>query len=263
LRGASRGVSGIGVGVLLAVAVLAAGCDSTIHRQSNIGGVDTLSLDAKQRLMLVGNRAGYKDDRVTCTEPSPDALVARAAVLAASGSLARPGTPATGDETTVGGGVSGGTSETAASIGFRDHTVQMLRDGYFRLCEAYLNGALSKEQYEHMITNADTFMVVVSALQILGSNPVAPAVAIQAGGVTATAAAPAAGQPGGTASATVAQPSAPVISQVTGTSQTSAENAAMAKQIVQAYLNYRANLTRYVAEQKLRQMRAKPKSKHP
>jgi hypothetical protein len=128
--------------------------------------VDTLSIDAMQRLVFVANRSAGDGRRVTCTEPSPDALVARAAMLAANANITNP--------SGIGGsgGVAGGSSESAASIGFRDHTVQMLRDGYFRLCEAYMNGALNDEQYRHMILNADTFMVVVSALQILGSNPV-------------------------------------------------------------------------------------------
>jgi hypothetical protein len=51
------------------------GCDSTMHKIANVGGVDTLSTDAKQRLVFVGMRAddhgGSK--RVTCGEPSPDA----------------------------------------------------------------------------------------------------------------------------------------------------------------------------------------------
>jgi hypothetical protein len=173
-------------GVILGLmSTLASGCGSTIHTESNIGGVDTLSIDAKQRLMLVGTRdptrSGEYPIRVTCTEPSPDALVAKAAVLSANVNVTAPAGEYGGSA-----GLAGGTSETAASIGFRDHTVQMLRDGYFRLCEAYLNGALSKTKYEHMVTNADTFMAVVSALEVLGSQTVAPAVAISAGGITAS-----------------------------------------------------------------------------
>ncbi len=108
-------------------AALAAGCaDSTIHKQSNVGGVDTLSIDAKQRVVFVGERQAGHGERVTCTEPMPDALVARAAVAADSGNITQTGGPSGG------GGVSGGSSESAASLSFRNETVQMLRDGYYR-----------------------------------------------------------------------------------------------------------------------------------
>ena len=229
----NRGSQCLRAGAVLGLAaVLMAGCaDSTIHKQANIGGVDTLSLDAKQRLMLVGTRPdGY---RVTCTEPSPDALVARAAVPAASGPVNNP--------TSIGGsgGVSGGSTESAGSIGFRDHTIQMLRDGYFRLCEAYMNGALTPRQYEHMITNADTFMVVVSALQVLGSNPVAPALAIQAGSVSGAA------PRDGTPSAQITQSGPGIAIGTVAGSNMSAENAKVAAQIVRDYLRYRAALARY------------------
>jgi hypothetical protein len=173
-------------GVVLALtAILAAGCDTVIHEEANIGGVDTLSVDAKQRLMVVADRVsddGAAQRRVACTEPSPDALVAKAAAIAASANVN------TGTGSAQGGGAAGaGFSENAASIAFRDHTVQMLRDGYYRLCEAYLNGGLSETKYKLLVMNADTFMVVASALQTLGANPVAPAVVISPGEVTASA----------------------------------------------------------------------------
>lgn len=222
MSGKHRGLEGIGALALAGLlALLAAGCDSTIHRQANIGGVDTLSLDAKQRLMLVGNRSGHERARVTCTEPSPDALVAKAAVMAASGKA-----PNGAD-----GGMSGGSSESAASIGFRDHTVQMLRDGYFRLCEAYLNGAIDKAQYAEMVRNIDTFMVVVSALQIVGANPVTPAVAISAGSMTAKASGGGSEVPGEGAKANILE--------IKGVQSAENKNAAAAVQIVKAYLNYR------------------------
>ena len=212
------------------------GCaDSTIHKTSAVSDVQTLSLDAKQRLVLVANRQAGDGERVTCTEPMPDALVARAAVAAASGSFTNPA------GLSGGGGVSGGSSESAASIGFRNETVQMLRDGYFRLCEAYMNGALTTEQYQSMILNADTFMVVVSALQTLGSNPVAPAVAINAGGVTASVP-----KDGATTATITTGGDTTKITTVGGTGPTTrdAANAKAATDIVKAYLAYRYRVAR-------------------
>jgi hypothetical protein len=187
--------AGSGV-VLCCVAVLACGCSSTIHKEADIGGTDTLSLDAKQRLLFVGTRVaqtrkGIEPKTVRCAEPSPDALVAVQAVLSASGNATNVGaTTDSNGKSSGGGGGSGGlaarSTESAASIGFRDSSIQMLRDSYFRLCEAYMNGVLTDAEYEHMVTNADTYLAVASALQIIGTNPVAPAVAISAGGGSTT-----------------------------------------------------------------------------
>ena len=223
--------------VLAGVAALAAGCaDSTIHKQSSVSGVDTLSVDAKQRLVYVANRSAGEGERVTCSEPMPDGLVARAAAGAASGNFTLVG------GNSGGGGVSGGSSESAASIGFRNETVQLLRDGYFRMCEAYMNGALTTEQYQHMILNADTFMVVVSALQTLGGNPVAPGVAINAGGVIASV------PKDGSVTTTTTGPTGDSMKVVAvgGTAPVTrdAKYAEMASQIVRDYLNYRYRLSR-------------------
>lgn len=224
---------------------LAGGCaDSTIHTQSAIADVETLSLDAKQRLVFVANRQAGHGERVTCTEPMPDALVARAAVLAASGNITQ---AAAATAPSGGGGVSGGSAESAASIGFRNEVVQMLRDGYYRLCEAYMNGALTKKQYQHMIMNADTFMVVISALQTLGNNPVAPAVAITTGNLNAGATPPAGTNP---PSATAGTSGAQVMIQMPGNTMVpaqNAKNAEVAAQIVSAYLRYRMILTQAMA----------------
>jgi hypothetical protein len=233
--------------VLAGVAALAAGCaDSTIHKISDVGDVKTLSLDAKQRLVLVANRSGGDGERITCTEPMPDALVARAAVLSASGNFSQGGL-------TAGGGASGGSSESAASIGFRNEAIQMLRDGYYRLCEAYMNGALTRFQYQSMIVNADTFMAVISALQSLGNNPTAQAVALPGASLTVTApgATPGAGSGAGTGSVTTTV-QATNSGQLPNAKDRSAE---IAGQIVRDYLRYRMWLARELMVAEARQHR--------
>jgi hypothetical protein len=236
-------------------AILVAGCSSTIHKEEVIGGVvDTLSIDAKQRLVLAGDRSvNEKNDiygsvprqRIECTEPSPDAIVAQAAALAAGVDLNGGTGNASG-----GGTVGGGFNESAASIGFRDHTVQMMRDAYYRMCEAYLNGAISERAYRNMVLNADTFMVVASALQTLGTNPVASPVAISAASdIDASSDAK-------TGTVTVKVQSAKVnlgdqpteltlaIKNNGSQDRISAENAQAARDIIVDYLKYRATLGR-------------------
>jgi hypothetical protein len=237
----------VGMACAIFCGALLAGCRSTIHIAEQVGGVDTLSIDAKQRLMTVGDRVYYnkidkrwESKRVTCTEPSPDAIVAKAAVFAANANVS--------GEMAGAGGLAGGSSESAASIGYRDHVVQMLRDGYFRLCEAYMNGALSENAYKRVVRSVDAFMVVVSALQVLGANPVAPAIAITPGAVSANATTLATSISGATgvidnqafSNLTLAIRNAGMRDGI------SAENAAAAQQIITEFLSYRARVAMQV-----------------
>lgn len=160
-----------------------AACDgSTIYKKSDLGGVQTLSIDAKQRLVLVGTRKEPDGStrRVVCAEPSPDALVAQAAVLSASGAYKQGGAEAP----SAGGNVGVGLQESASSIGLRTQSIQILRDGYYRLCESYMNSAISTEQYNRVVMNIDTFINVALAIDGLGNAKSAPAVAIGTGPIT-------------------------------------------------------------------------------
>lgn len=155
-----------------------AGCSSTIHDYARVGNLDTLSVDAKQRLVLV------RDDPVTggqmvCAEPSPDAIVAISAAFAAQGS----GQQATGEN--VKAAIGGGSSESAASIAMRTASVQVLRDGYYRLCEARMNNAITPEDYEGVISEIGPFIATILAADAIGGMEQAPAVAISGGVATA------------------------------------------------------------------------------
>ena len=60
-------------------------------------------------------------------------------------------------------------SEAAANIGLRTQTIQTLRDGFYRVCEAYMNG-LSQEQYSIMLRRFQTNMIALLAIeQLTGS----------------------------------------------------------------------------------------------
>jgi hypothetical protein len=178
-----RSTTGAALGL---AAVLTCACSGAIHKEANIGGADTLSLDARQRMLLVGERVTkdkngrYASKPVRCAEPSPDALVATQTILSGGANASNIGSGNAGGSAAL----AARTAESAASIGYRDSSIQMLRDAYFRLCEAYMNGVLSDREYGHMVENADAYLAVSSAIQIIGSNPVAPAVAISTGGGT-------------------------------------------------------------------------------
>ena len=155
--------------ILLSLAV--AGCSGEIHKHVSVDDGSGVSVDARQRLVLVTKNGGEDgDQQVVCAEPSPDAITVAAATASfdatspngtqAEGSLAR--------------------SETAAFIGMRTQTVQILRDSLFRACEAYMNGAISSTEYNIIIANSGRIATNLIAIDGLTFTQAAPALAIAA-----------------------------------------------------------------------------------
>lgn len=163
---------------LLLLGLFTTGCSSTIHKRASVNGIETLSIDAKQRLMLVNANGGpNQNKKITCTEPSPDAIVAQAAALSANITTPQALSAALG----------GSSTETAGSIGLRTPTIQILRDGYFRICEAYLNGAIDEDKYRQVINHVDGVIAVALAIDTLGGTA-APAVIVAPSGAITSAA---------------------------------------------------------------------------
>jgi hypothetical protein len=162
------------------------GCANYIFKTFDIDqSNESLSLDAKQRIVLVTERGGKKGNRrVVCAEPSPDALSATAASFSGSAAVTIPtaqgagagGTGGTGGGAAGGsGGLAGGSSESVASLAMRTQTIQLLRDGYYRLCEAYMNGAIDENQYNVVLTNIGWLMTTLLGIDgIAGTRNVAP-----------------------------------------------------------------------------------------
>jgi hypothetical protein len=152
--------------VLLTGAALALSACASIGNLAAVNKKETLGsgfngkapagvfIDAEQRAVLSNRRAG-SDLRVVCAEPAPDALSAIAAQAGVSVS-------------DISNAVSaeGGVSEAAANIGLRTQTIQTLRDGFYRVCEAYMNG-LSEEQYSIMLRRFQTNMIALLAIEQL------------------------------------------------------------------------------------------------
>lgn len=214
--------------ILVGLSTALAACDGgTIHKKGTLGDFQTLSIDARQRLVISGTR---KSDgvRVVCAEPSPDALVAQAAVLSANGNFTgQKGAPSAGGSAVV------GIQESAASIGLRTQSIQVLRDGYYRLCETYLNDAIDKGEYLAVIKNVDTFIAVSLAIDGMSNPKAAQNVAISTGPVTV--------ESGGQGSndknsAKIGDPDAPVVKDPQASGK--ADSNAVVAQIVRDYLNY-------------------------
>jgi len=198
------------------VSILLTGCNG-IHRKGVLGNVQTLSVDAKQRLVF----HNPKNDR-TCAEPSPDAIAVRAAALSTNFS-----TPSQ-----VSGALGLSSNESAGSIGLRTQTIQILRDGYFRICEAYLNDAIDEKAYAGIISNVDGAVAVVLALDTLGGTDRAPAIALN-GGQTAVSA-------GENQSAGTTAPATPLVIEAIANQNDDIDQsrAAAIENIIKAYLKH-------------------------
>ena len=157
-------------------------CVLPIHETDRFSahtGVQTLSVDAKQRVVLFSKRpdpdpvvakaladaakdAHSKDlglITVTCAEPSPDALSALSTSV--GGSVTDP---------KVALNLAIAASESAASIGLRTQSIQLLRDGMYRLCEAYAGRALDGPEYNRQLRRYQNLMLGLLAVeQITGA----------------------------------------------------------------------------------------------
>ena len=161
---------------ILVLVMVLSGCSiperNTVTRPLKLSEGDGRLIDATQRGIisvrrdligsdgqpLLDDKGERVTDLVVCAEPSPDALQATATAL--------------GGE--VGEKVldalltfSGSTAESAASIGLRTQTIQLLRDAYFRLCEAYLNDGIDAIAYDILQRRFQSQIVALLAVEQL------------------------------------------------------------------------------------------------
>jgi hypothetical protein len=160
------------------------GCSSYIFRTFDVDSGENLSIDARQRVVLVTHQGGKTRDRtVVCAEPSPDVLTAQAASGSASGAATLPAAEQGGTgQSSFSGSIAGASSEAAASIAMRSQTIQLLRDGLFRACEAYMNGGIDQHQYNVVLLNIHKLMVTLLGVDAIGGMPTTPAVTLGVAG---------------------------------------------------------------------------------
>jgi hypothetical protein len=167
-------------------------------------GVQTLSIDAKQRVVIVAKipnpnsvnvasstttstatSAGTspssgrpKEDLipVTCAEPSPDALSALSTSV--GGSVQDPKVLAN---------FAVAASESAASIGLRTQSIQLLRDGMYRSCEAYAARAIDGPEFNRQQRRYQNLMLSLLAIEQLTGAVAARQVGLGDGAAGASA----------------------------------------------------------------------------
>ncbi len=214
----------------LILAALSA-CSSTVHKPFSLDGdaPTSLSLDVRQRVVLNTFKGGDKRNKhVVCAEPSPDALIIRAASAALQANLPQA-------NSNVSAGAS--SSEGGGFIGQRTQTIQLLRDGLYRACEAYMNGAISDDDYNWILAGYDDFVVTVMAIDGLTAAKSVPPVAINSsanfnGG----------GQAGGGGAAPSGNTNTTVNVNASPDPARDKEIGAMVKEIVDKYLDHKISM---------------------
>jgi hypothetical protein len=121
-----------------------------------------IHLDAKQRIVFA------KAFGAICAEPSPDALSAFASSLGGGVSVPQKGA----------GSLALALQESAASIGLRTQSIQLLRDSLYRTCEAYYSKALNSAQLMELHMRFQDVMVGILAIEQLTGATVAKQAAL-------------------------------------------------------------------------------------
>ena len=127
-------------------------------------------IDINQRAIVSGN------DTI-CAEPSPDAMQAYAAQLAASGTLS--------DRAKA--ELAAAVQTSAAYIGVRSKNIQLFRDEFYRLCEARMNDTLDDAQYNFFLARLQRYSVALAAVEELNQGAIAPAVYLSSSGSASVA----------------------------------------------------------------------------
>jgi hypothetical protein len=131
---------------------------------------------------------------VLCAEPSPDVAKALSDALSANANASAQGLKAlggTGASVTVAQSLAATQNASLITLGSRLATTQLMRDGVYRLCEAYANGAISSYEYGMVLSRYGDTMVTLLAIEALSG--IATSEAGQTISTTATPANPASG----------------------------------------------------------------------
>lgn len=165
---------------LLASFVGLPGCANfnSVYRDFNVSSGSGALIDIKQRAIIVSPKTVTESNgtkttsAIVCAEPSPDALSAYAAEIAADANV--PGEAAVQ--------LAAAMRESSSYVGLRTQSIQLLRDSLYRLCEGYMSGALDKPQYEILVRRYQKYMVALLGIEQLTGAMRVPTVTINTEG---------------------------------------------------------------------------------
>ena len=150
-------------------------CEGSTHKSREAFGGGEVLLTSADLRMAVSKPANFdaKNGRaiplqITCAEPSPDIAkaVQESFGLGAGGGVAIPA-QGSGEAAIA---IASARAEAAAQLGERLATIQLLRDGLYRACEAYANGAFSEVTYAVLLSRYDDTMVSLLMGELAAGN---------------------------------------------------------------------------------------------
>ena len=164
--------------ILLSAALLLGACDKTFDSsegKSRLVRAEHRAIISAKRTVIGSHGQPVLDgdgDPVTslavCAEPSPDALLSTIREL-------RVNAP----EAVVKALLSYKKAENTTYIGLRTQTIQLLRDAYFRLCEAFLNDGIDAIAYDVLQRRFQNQIIALLAVeQLTGAVTAGPRVVI-------------------------------------------------------------------------------------
>jgi hypothetical protein len=115
-----------------------------------------------------GDPADADPQYTLCAEPSPDIAKAISDAITASANATVDGLKAlggTGASASLTPAISSSQNSAIAEVGRRLATTQLLRDGVYRLCEAYANGAITRDEYALVLSRYGDTMVTLLAIE--------------------------------------------------------------------------------------------------
>ena len=131
---------------------------NSIYRPFNTSTGNGALIDIKQRAILV-KKVGEKgkEKTIVCAEPSPDSVSSYLSDVSADLDVTDKGTA----------GFKRKLAENAAFVGLRTQSIQLLRDSYYRLCEAYMNGAITASDYDIQMRRYQQYMIALLSIESL------------------------------------------------------------------------------------------------
>lgn len=152
-----------GVAMVMLLASCSPANQSSIFRTFSIEDSTSVSLDAHQRAIISSEYTvdGKPTRIIYCAEPSPDAF----ASITSSLSLSLDGVVLDEDKSAV---LTQALAATASNaLNARTATIQLLRDGLYRACEAHAAGALSRHEYAGALRQYQNMMLALLSIELL------------------------------------------------------------------------------------------------
>ncbi len=123
-------------------------------------------IDANQRVIftspVVHPSANMDSSVIVCAEPSPDVIKAISSQLATAAQASYQGAQGSAE-------LQHQYAEAVTALGQRTASIQLLRDAYYRLCEARMDGFITNGTYPVALNRLDDAMVALLAIEHLTS----------------------------------------------------------------------------------------------